>query len=101
MPDEYVEKTRGAGRGRRHDDVWFPSACARALPSGAILLRFGPRGRDTILVDGDMDDVGVAADGTVLNVALAGTRGDVDRNLDVFATRITDVVGFGLHALRG
>jgi hypothetical protein len=56
-----------------------------------LLFPFGPHSYVATLVDFHMDDVGAAADRTILDVFLAFARRQVHRDLDLLATSIADV----------
>jgi hypothetical protein len=44
-----------------------------------------------------MDEVGTAANGTVLDVLLTLAGGEVDGNYDLFAAGVADIGSFFLH----
>ena len=61
----------------------------------SLLLR--PHSYLPILFNLDMDDIRSATDRAILHVCLALARRQIERNDDLFATRIANVAGFGLH----
>ena len=64
-----------------------------------ILFQFSPHSGVSIFVEFDVDQIGSAANWTVLDILLARALGYVEGNDDLFAAGITGVAGFVFHRL--
>ena len=58
-----------------------------------ILFGFGPNA-SVVVVELDVDDVGIAADWTVFDVLLVTARRWIERDHNLFAATVADVTGF-------
>ena len=66
-----------------------------------ILLQFSPHSGISILVEFDVDQIGSAADWTILNILLTGTLRYIKWSDDLLAAGFADVAGFVFHRLVG
>jgi|GEM_PF-4586585 len=74
------------------DSRWNVPTRRQARQTEICLLAFCPGTRFAIFVDLEMDNVGRATDRAVFHVVLLRTGGCVDRNHDLLATRIANVL---------
>jgi len=68
-------------------------------PSLSTAFLLGPDTHLTAVLDFDVHEIWPAADGTVLDVFLALSRREIDRDDDFFAAGLADVAGFIVHRL--
>jgi hypothetical protein len=79
------------------------SGCTRPLgPAGKlipVLFGFAPDSSFAVFVDLDMDQAGVAANRTVLDIHLASTARKIDRDDNLFAAGVTNIASLLIHRL--
>ena len=66
-----------------------------------LLLQLGPHRCAAFVIDLDVDDVGLAAYGAILDILLPLALRQVDRDDDLLAARAADVTRFVVHGVTG
>ena len=72
--------------------------CDPKIFSVPVLFSFTPTAYLSVWIKLYVNEVGIAADWTILDVTLIRSAGDVNGNDDFLATGITDVASFVVHA---